>query len=339
MANWGAAGSGAAAGAAAGSTLGPWGAAAGGVVGGAMGLLSGNQVDDQKKLSEQQYEYNKKLMEQSYGLQKDMYDYTFSKNTPAEQMKRLKEAGLNPALMQGLGGQSGADTGGGGTSVGGGQASGNAERQAATAQSAGMVLQAARLKGELDLQKAQKENIEADTENKKSKTTTENDQRETLIENMRQEGLGRWIDNMQKKWQSREGDNQRQGEVYENEKLGEIYQIHENSYLADGMSAALIKTQAEGGNQAAQALMNNEKAKTIFGELQAKMIQAQASKKQAENGETIALAMKLAAEFDTGEFTNWKTWTQLGMDGVNAIGNILGKVSPKGLVNTVTGGK
>lgn len=46
---------------------------------------------------------NKRLMQYEQGLNKQMFDYQNAYNTPANQMKRLKEAGLNPALMYGQG--------------------------------------------------------------------------------------------------------------------------------------------------------------------------------------------------------------------------------------------
>lgn len=46
---------------------------------------------------------NKQLMMQQFKLNKEMYDYQNAYNTPAMQMQRLKDAGLNPALMYGQG--------------------------------------------------------------------------------------------------------------------------------------------------------------------------------------------------------------------------------------------
>lgn len=46
---------------------------------------------------------SKRLMEYQMGLDKQMFDYQNAYNTPLQQMKRLKAAGLNPALMYGQG--------------------------------------------------------------------------------------------------------------------------------------------------------------------------------------------------------------------------------------------
>ena len=49
------------------------------------------------------YHRSKRLMEYQLGLDKQMFDYQNAYNTPMAQMQRLKDAGLNPALMYGQG--------------------------------------------------------------------------------------------------------------------------------------------------------------------------------------------------------------------------------------------
>lgn len=49
------------------------------------------------------YHRSKKLMDKQMSMDKQMFDYQNAYNTPAQQMDRLKKAGLNPALMYGQG--------------------------------------------------------------------------------------------------------------------------------------------------------------------------------------------------------------------------------------------
>ena len=49
------------------------------------------------------YHRSKKLMDKQMAMDKQMFDYQNAYNTPAQQMARLKDAGLNPALMYGQG--------------------------------------------------------------------------------------------------------------------------------------------------------------------------------------------------------------------------------------------
>lgn len=64
-----------------------------GLLGSAFGIGSGRR----------QYRRNKKLMKYEHSLNKKMFDYQNAYNTPSMQMQRLKDAGLNPALMYGQG--------------------------------------------------------------------------------------------------------------------------------------------------------------------------------------------------------------------------------------------
>ena len=49
------------------------------------------------------FKNNKRLMQMQQKFDKQMYDYQNAYNTPSAQMQRLKDAGLNPALMYGQG--------------------------------------------------------------------------------------------------------------------------------------------------------------------------------------------------------------------------------------------
>jgi hypothetical protein len=49
------------------------------------------------------FKRSKQLMDKQFKMDKDMFDYQNAYNTPVQQMQRLKDAGLNPALMYGQG--------------------------------------------------------------------------------------------------------------------------------------------------------------------------------------------------------------------------------------------
>lgn len=89
----------------------------GSIVQGGLGLLGG-LFSGNKQFKQQQ-----KLMQQQFDLQKQMFDYTSAYNTPEQQIKRMKEAGLNPNLLYGQG--SVAGTTGQTGSISGGQAPDN----------------------------------------------------------------------------------------------------------------------------------------------------------------------------------------------------------------------
>lgn len=129
------------------------------VAGGAMGLLSSKMNNKYNKEAQiRNFEQNKEMMGISQKYQKEMYDYTYDKENASAQVEQLKKAGLSPGLMYGLGGI------GGSTGSSGGSVGGQAPSQIDLGGGAMMGLQA---KLNMDMQKAQVENINADTEVKK----------------------------------------------------------------------------------------------------------------------------------------------------------------------------
>lgn len=136
--------------------------AASGILGMAFGGINDErQLRQQKELQKQQIEGNKQMMDYSQTKQLDMWNKTNSE----AQMKHLKAAGLNPGLMYGMSGPGGGTTGSPSGSVDGGKAADAASTQNAATSMAGMGMQMA---AQTQLLQAQKENVEADTANKKA---------------------------------------------------------------------------------------------------------------------------------------------------------------------------
>ena len=68
------------------------------------------QYENEIKKMQEQYNLNREMAKYSQELNKEMWEYTNYEN----QVKELEKAGLNPALLYGKGGGSGASTQGGG---------------------------------------------------------------------------------------------------------------------------------------------------------------------------------------------------------------------------------
>lgn len=134
----------------------------GAIIGAGMGLAGSilgrkQQNEDQREMMELQAKLNQQQAQYNQGLAKDMWNYTSFPN----QVKKMKDAGLNPALIYGMGGQ-------GGSSSGAGQASGVGLSDAKGMQTGiaiqGMGLELANLASQIELNKSQTEKNKAEAE-------------------------------------------------------------------------------------------------------------------------------------------------------------------------------
>lgn len=161
---------------------------AGGLVNGIFGLFGGGNEEKKRREAEQrqfehekelmglQYDYNAKAAAQSQDYIKEMNQINFEQqnqmfdkqaewNSAKMQKERLKEAGLNPGLMYGLGGEGGSSVSSGGGSGAGVQGVSNAGTQAVM-----MGLQAKSIESQISLNKAQAAKINAETERTEAET-------------------------------------------------------------------------------------------------------------------------------------------------------------------------
>lgn len=142
-----------------------------------MGLLDANKQNKyNQQAMAQQFEYNKKMAEINQQHNKEMYDYTNYEN----QVTHMQAAGLNPALMYGMGG-------GGGSSTSGGQgqgvsAVGGNEMQAAAASQANN-LNAMGLMSQIRLNEANAKKAEAEANKTEGVDTEQTGVMTDLIKN------------------------------------------------------------------------------------------------------------------------------------------------------------
>lgn len=267
------------------------------------------QQQQQLNLMSQQQQNQWELNQQALQNGKDIWDYTSFGN----QRKNLENAGLNAGLIYGKGGAGGATT----NTPGGGSAQGGQAPQNQIVQGMGIGLQAEALQSQIELNKANANKANADAGKAVEDATTVKDSREIMIENMRQNGIAQWFENMKTQALKDGADKDGNVTIFQNE----IYGKGEQGYTIDSpemkkFQAELFKTEAEKMNLDASALLTNNRAKGYWQELL----------NATENKDSIrinALANKLSSEWNTGEFTNWKTWVDLGMKAVQTAGNLV----------------
>ncbi|QCS36844.1 DNA pilot protein [Tortoise microvirus 14] len=122
------------------------------------------QIEQQQRLTGIQINANKELGKYGQQLERELFDYTSEYMTPLNQRKRLEQAGMNPALLYGIGSGQGGTTGAATTSgAGGAPASDAASATHAQTARMGMALQLGMMKSQIALNEglANKANADA----------------------------------------------------------------------------------------------------------------------------------------------------------------------------------
>lgn len=338
----------------------------GGLIGGVLSLLSNigagarmrkqieTQEGSQKRLNEAaaktNYEYGETAAQNAYQRMLEQYQREYKDQSYGAMRGQMEDAGLSVGLMYGGGGASGGGTGSTGGGIQGetggaqaGQAVNPASLEALNMQRKMLGLQMANAVADLDLKKANAKKAEADAdsaeaaaEKAKEETETIKQRRATEIEELRQRGIMTWIENVVRKYKAEHGDElteerlNRLGrsdmEINRNEALGTSFGLWNGSYIDQeeavklrSVVATAYKDEESGNAMEALAKLNNEKANGYWAELINATMHAEAHKAEAA-------AKKLAAEWSTGEYTNWKTWVSTAEDAVNTLANGVGAV-------------
>lgn len=286
-------------------------------------------MDHSAKLS---YDYNELAAQNAYQRQMEMYERSYQDQSYAAMRKQMEDAGLSVGLMysgSGSGGGEGSTSGApqGQAAVSGGNANANI---ADIVQMGGLGLQLKGLQKDLQLKDAQINEINATAEAKRAeagltseKKITEMQSREATIRDIFETGKSKWITNLRALYE----DTTESGENDTLEATDEFYGEHsiigkrmKNQEFANDIMLKQAKAaEALGNEKAAKALaaLNDEKKKYLYKEV---LIAAQ----HADAHSMEAAAKKLATEWETGEYANWKTWSNLGMDAVKMLGTVIG---------------
>lgn len=300
------------------------------VVGNAItGGSTGKQERANKRAAEHQFGLNEQAAQNAYDRQVEFFNLTNEYNTPAQQVKRLRDANLNPALLYGAsaGGASGAASQptapqGKGTNT---KEANVAEAKMVKIQEALARLQSAKLLSEVKVNEAKANKDNADAEQAGAQTETENKKRNAFVKLLEEQwnheyekGRGQYLKNAIERWKM---DPAKSNDGYEHKEWDHRYgtaNIHENGFLSRREADELAEIYAKAENNKALAELNTEKKRGYWQELLN-------ATRHADADQQKAAAAKLAAEWSTGEHTNWKTWYDIANSVANAALGAVGK--------------
>lgn len=274
------------------------------------------------------FQYGEEAADAAHQRSMSAYEIEKQDNSAEAQLADLKAAGLSTGLLYGGGGAGGAGASstraaqGSGAGAMGGQAPDYLEVEAnkqmakqAAAELTRTNQEAALLGAEVAQKRAETKKIQEETETSKELTPF---QRELL----REEATSKLIDNVRKDWENL-GGRDTQGEKFgalefTSKDLERVARVNGGSLFDKKGAAEIAKIQAETEGATALAQLNTEKKQGYWQEL----LNATTA---AENDKIRAAAVKLAAEWETGEYTNWKTWAEQAQ---KAAGTIVKLIKP-----------
>lgn len=264
------------------------------------------------------YEYGEMAADSAHQRSLGLIEATNLEN----QVEDARNAGLSPGLL--YGGTGGGATGGGATGTGarGVQPPEAADRLAeeeGRLQAKALAVDIQRVINESLKVRAEKNQIEAETELIKEQTETSKELTPLQIANLNEEGFGKFIENAIKEYEL-SGGNQTEREfpihTRENEKRGWNVNISPQALFTEERAAQVAKAISEKEGTDIQNMLKTQEAKIAWRQL----LIAEAN---SENDRIRTLATKLAAEWGTGEYTNWKTWVSAAGTGIGAISQFI----------------
>lgn len=285
-------------------------------------VLGLNQVKDSKELilaqeesqraldaeaRQQNYEYGEMAADAAHERSLGLLEATTQANSLESKVADAKAAGLSPGLILGGGAGGGGSAGAGAMGQGAkgvqSQAPSYLDIAAVKEQAKANKIEAVRAAGEQLLNKAEASKIKAETENIKEETSTSKELTPLQKELLKQQGVKEWIDNVRRRWE----------DDVPTDSRSERNETDDNLWHTIAKESNLSKRQAA---EIAETLGKVELDTAKKQELWHNVINAT---RREDTEAAKAAAIKLAAEWSTGEYTNWKTWTELGAKGVESL--------------------
>lgn len=317
--------------------------AVGGLIGGiGYGNRLKKQVNAQKQLNEQaaklNYEYGELAAKNAYQRQMEMYERSYQDQSYAAMRGQMEDAGLSIGLMYGGGGNGGAGgatTGAPQGETGGaeaGRADSPAAQQTAAIQQTQMGLGLVSMKKDLAIKDAQIEEINATAARQRAEAANITEQKITEMQmrpiryrELFEKGKGEWVRNLESYFEdATEGSEKDRLDAYDNmfgehSIIGRRLKTRQGTQDVLNTQAQIYERQQNAAAAKALAELNTEKKKYVY-------MEALAAAKNADAHMLEAKSKELATLFETGEYTNWKTWADYAAQGAQMLTDIAGRV-------------
>lgn len=267
------------------------------------------QSELQSQQAKENYEYGEMAADSAHDRSLALLEAETAANSYEAQIKDITAAGVSPGVLGNAGGGS-AGGGAQGDGARGIQPMDIAAIMQAENEAKAINNEKYKQTAESILLKAEADKAKAETAKLNAEAETENEGRKITIENIKQEGWGKLLDNIRKEWEHGDA---REGEGWTSIRSG----TYEKQTAISNTPRFNEKEAAEIAKLVTEAELNTEKKKGYWEEL------LNATKK-ANADEIKAAAIKLAAEWETGEYTNWKTWQRTATEAIGGISKIIG---------------
>lgn len=288
------------------------------------------QEASQERLNEsnalRNYQYGERAADAAHERSLALHQAQVEANSYEAQVADAENAGLSVGLLYGSGGGGGGGTAGGGAQGGG---AGNQRGQVGeyldvlTAVNNAKLAEVERRKvaNEARLVSAEMANIIQDTklkaqEVKESESNVETSSKLTPIQAslLEEQAIRQFIENAENRWKATSGGKEVETAEWKNG-VGE-FKILKGSKLDQEVTNSIIEAQARANKDNAVAELDTERKKHLFQQLLNETKDADSKAKQAA-------AVKLAAEWQTGEYTNWKTWVDVAEKTLGNLSDII----------------
>lgn len=289
------------------------------------------QMKMQKELMQEQaklnYEYGERAAQNAYEREQAIYQQSKQDNSFAARKADAMGAGLSPGVLYG---STGASGGGAGSTGGGKMGATGTSGGAAPDSTAGIQtllglrqvkLQERKNTAEVKLIESQAKEAEASAAAKQAQADTENKMRNIRAgiewltgKDMARDLLIKLMYDKTEPYDYKEGSPSVEIMKFGNELGGQFgdfafdkrgYTMVGKSQEIDMMDRQITKAIEETNKIISEKELNTEKKRGYWEELRIAALNGNAAM-------VNAIAHKLAAEWDTGEYTNWKTWVEMG---------------------------